>query len=114
VRGAHSKITLSTNEIVRFAQVKHPKDYLNPEKRKAEINILSEKDLILEFMLNALRLTDGIALSLFEERTGLTMNHIENRIEEAKKRGLLASNEEIIYPTPLGKRFLSDLVELFL
>src|SRR5579883_579474 len=52
--GAHSKLTNEkTGEVVRFAQVKHPNAYLNPEKRRLlPLKTLSEDDLIFEFMLN--------------------------------------------------------------
>lgn len=114
--GAHSKLTdAKTGEIVRFAQVKHPKDYLERTKRQQLVkNKVSEADLIFEFMLNALRLTDGVPLSLFTERTGLPLDRLEPLLNQAKKKGLLLDAADRLCPSTLGKKFLNDLIEMFL
>jgi oxygen-independent coproporphyrinogen-3 oxidase len=114
--GAHSKLTdAKTGEIVRFAQVKHPKDYLERTKRQQLIkNKVSEADLIFEFMLNALRLTDGVPLALFTERTGLPLSRIEPLLTQAKNKGLLIEDADRLCPSTLGKKFLNDLIEMFL
>ena len=114
--GAHSKITdVVTGEVTRFAQVRHPKDYLDAAKRRQmEVKIIAEKDLVFEFMLNALRLTDGVPASLFSARTGVPLSHVEPMLIQAQEKGLLEKNNEIILPTELGKKFLNDLVAMFL
>ncbi len=112
--GAHSKLTLASGEVTRFAQVKHPNDYLNPIKRQVEIKILSDRDLMFEFMLNALRLTDGVPLSLFQARTGLSVSQIESVMRTARERGLLLDDDERICASVLGQKFLNDLVGMFL
>jgi putative oxygen-independent coproporphyrinogen III oxidase len=117
--GAHGKMTDSVeNRVMRFAQVKHPKEYLDMNKRKITPDkILTEKDLAFEFMLNALRLSEGVSTDLFQARTGLTMSYIETPIKRAKQLGLLLDNENsknLICPTMKGKQFLNDLVALFL
>lgn len=113
--GAHSKITLPSGAVTRFAQVKHPKDYLLAAKRSAlVVNTVSEKDIIFEFMLNALRLTEGFSPSLFAERTGLPLSHIEPTLSIAVQKSLLAVTPTIIKPTELGRKFLNDLIALFL
>ena len=113
--GAHSKIT-NTQEasVVRFSQVKHPKEYLDVSKPLPSFKILLEKDLIFEFMLNALRLTKGIKSELFFKRTGIALPQIKHLLGEAKKRGLLEENESHIRPSELGKKFLNDLTAMFL
>lgn len=114
--GAHSKITNSkTGMVERFSQVKNPRDYLDVNKRnKQTIQIISEQDLIFEFMLNALRLTDGVPVTLFAERTGLSLQQIAPILSKAKQRNLLLDNPDYIYPSVLGKKFLNNLVEMFL
>jgi coproporphyrinogen III oxidase-like Fe-S oxidoreductase len=114
--GAHSKITnVEKNMITRHAQVKHPKDYLNPEKSfTATTQIISEKDVIFEFMLNALRLNSGVSRSLFTERTGLPASILEPILSQAKQKNLLVNRSDIICATPLGQRFLNDAIEMFL
>lgn len=114
--GAHSKITdFSTGEVQRFAQVKHPRDYLDAAKRQQIQAVkIAESDLIFEFMLNALRLTEGFPLTLFTERTGLKSDVIMPILNHAKQRGLLQVAETYVQTTALGKRFLNELIALFL
>lgn len=114
--GAHSKITsLSTQRITRHWQVKHPKDYLDPQKRfTGNRNEVSEKDVIFEFMLNALRLTSGVSNKLFIERTGLPLKTIQPILTMARGKKLLVEDPAMIKPTDLGQRFLNDLTGMFL
>jgi coproporphyrinogen III oxidase-like Fe-S oxidoreductase len=65
-------------------------------------------------MLNALRLTDGVPASLFAERTGLPLSGIARPLAEATRKGLLEDDPMLLRPTPLGRRFLNDVQELFL
>lgn len=114
--GAHSKITdVDKQVITRHWQVKNPKDYLNPEKEfVASRSVISEEDIPFEFMLNALRLTKGVSIELFRERTGLEIDSIKPKLDEAKKKKLLVDDENIICATELGQRFLNDLMGMFL
>lgn len=114
--GAHSKITnAKTGQVVRFAQVKHPRDYLDAALRQSiNINPVSEEDLIFEFMLNALRLTNGVPIALFTQRTGIPFQRIESTLIAAKQRDLLTNDTARICPSTLGKKFLNDLISLFL
>lgn len=114
--GAHSKITdFHQQSVVRHWQVKNPRDYLDPQKNKTvEKRLVPAEDLVLEFMLNALRLAEGVPLRLFEERTGLAAAVIESRITEARKKKLLTEEPLLLKPSELGQRFLNDLTSLFL
>ncbi len=114
--GAHSKITdPETQTVTRHWQVKNPRDYLNPEKSfTAEKLLISETDIGFEFMLNALRLTHGVANDLFRERTGLPLSVVETALVSARNKGLLTHSETILEATELGQRFLNDLCALFL
>jgi len=69
---------------------------------------------VFEFMMNALRLSDGFPVGSFVERTGLQIAVAEKPLREAEARGLIARDHERIRPTDLGQRFLNDLLELFL
>nr|WP_249222847.1 radical SAM family heme chaperone HemW [Noviherbaspirillum sp. L7-7A] len=114
--GAHSKISFP-HRIVRQARFKMPKTYM--EQAMAgnavhEENEVGRADLGFEFMLNALRLTGGFDPRLFAERTGLSLNAIEERLNAAEAKGLLYRDHKLIRPTVLGQRFLNDLQEMFL
>ncbi|MDA8562184.1 radical SAM family heme chaperone HemW [Gammaproteobacteria bacterium] len=114
--GAHSKITDVDKQIItRHWQLKNPKDYMNPNKKnQPRQSILSTNDIIFEFMLNALRLTNGFSKSLFNERTGLSINIINDKLKQALHKKLLLENSERILTTELGKKFLNDSIGIFL
>jgi oxygen-independent coproporphyrinogen-3 oxidase len=79
-----------------------------------EERALDAGDLPFEFMLNALRLVDGVPVARFAERTGMTLAAIARPIRIAVERGLLDPEPSSLRPTPLGLRFLNDLQQLFL
>jgi putative oxygen-independent coproporphyrinogen III oxidase len=113
--GAHGKITdLKTGKIKRLSKVKHPKDYLQAKNFIAETREISVEELPLEFFMNALRLQQPIARALFETRTGLSYHVLQARLQKAAVKGLLIWDERSITVTDHGKRFLNDLIELFL
>jgi oxygen-independent coproporphyrinogen-3 oxidase len=113
--GAHSKITLSDNSIVRLAKTKHPKDYLDPTTPFiSEQRVITEKDLPFEFMLNALRLNQVIPLSLFIERTGLSATALQPALKIAAEKELLTFDDSIIFMTNKGRLFVDEVTQLFL
>ncbi len=114
--GAHSKISFP-HRVLRQARYKQPKTYLEQALRNNFVQQETEiarTEMGFEFMLNALRLSDGFPTTLFAERTGLTLNAIEKNLQQAEKKGLLYCDHQIIKPTELGKRFLNDLQGMFL
>lgn len=114
--GAHSKLSDKEN-IHRYACYKNPRDYINHANNKnfyAEKKTLTSKDIIFEFMMNALRLTDGFDLNLFKERTNLSINVIDKEIRIAKYKKLIIEKNGRIEPTILGQNFLNELLQIFL
>lgn len=114
--GAHSKLSFP-DRVVRELRFKQPKQYLEKAVRGEAVqqsSNVSRRELPFEFMLNALRLTDGVPAALFAERTGLPLSVAAKAIDEATRKGLLAADPTRLQPTPLGRRFLNDLQQLFL
>ncbi|MBA2352826.1 MAG: oxygen-independent coproporphyrinogen III oxidase-like protein [Burkholderiales bacterium] len=114
--GAHSKIS-SHDAIVRQMRYKQPRAYIEHASTGAPVqqkNEIAAHDLAFEFMMNALRLNQGFAPDLFEQRTGLTLTAIQAELDEAVQRGLLVVAPERIAPTLPGQRFLNDLLQIFL
>ena len=114
--GAHSKLSFH-DRIVRQMRVKHPQQYMQAAQAGAHIadtRTLTRGDLPFEFMMNALRLIDGVPAALFEARTGLPLTVCTAALERARSRGLLEADANHLRPTPLGQRFLNDLLEDFL
>lgn len=115
--GAHGKITLAGQQrICRRQKVRQAERFmtLSAVKKLSQQYDLSESDLVFEFMLNALRLSEGFSLSLFSRVTGLKNALILPSILKAKERGLLSVIDSHIKPTELGFRFHNDLQALFL
>ena len=114
--GAHAKITHATG-ITRLWKVKQPRDFLakvgTPGILGGEQHLRNE-DVAFEFMLNALRQTEGFPATLFTERTGLPLASLEPALAQAGARGLVEHSAGIICATTLGRRFLNDLIGLFL
>lgn len=114
--GAHGKLSFH-DRIERTARFRHPTRYLEAALAGDAIETrhrLSSADLPFEFMLNALRLTEGVSAAQFAERTGLSMAAIAAPLARAVERGLLDTNPSLLRPSPLGTRFLNDLQQIFL
>ena len=114
--GAHGKISFP-DRIVRTVKWREPRTYMDKAlqgQATSNEHEVSLKARPFEYMLNALRLTDGFELSRFMERTGLTLAAIQKPLEEAERKGLLARDLARAWPTAKGMDFLSDLQALFL
>ncbi len=114
--GAHGKLTFA-GAITRQARVKHPERYMEAAERGAPVEEEHEvgaEAVGFEFMMNALRLNGGFPVQLFEERAGLPLSVLRRPLEEAERRGLIDRDHARIAPTQLGRRFLNDLLQIFL
>ncbi|HYF60580.1 MAG TPA: radical SAM family heme chaperone HemW [Burkholderiaceae bacterium] len=114
--GAHGKLSFH-DRIERSARLRHPRAYMDAalagdavEQRRT----LSADDLPFEFMLNALRLVEGVSAASFAERTGVSLAAIAPALARAAERGLLDPDPSTIRATPLGLAFLNDLQQMFL
>ena len=116
--GAHGKLSSAqTQRIQRSAKLRHPRDYMAQATTAARIassHSLTRREAGFEFMLNALRLTDGFPVALFAQHTGLPITVVEQPLRAAEERGLIEWDMHHIRPTELGRRFLNDLTALFL
>ena len=114
--GAHSKLSFA-HRIVRQVRFREPQLYIKQAMQGAPVtqsDEVSRADLPFEFMLNALRLKEGFALTDFMERTGLAMTSIQKGLQQAEAKGLIARDWTRVWPTAQGFDFLSDLQALFL
>jgi putative oxygen-independent coproporphyrinogen III oxidase len=115
--GAHGKLS-SAAGVHRYQKPANPLQYMITQEDPAtsiDLKDLSRSDLMLEFMLNALRLNEGFAEDLFVARTGLSLEELEQTTTEVRRKGLLERNAVGIWrPTDLGTRFLNDLQSEFI
>jgi oxygen-independent coproporphyrinogen-3 oxidase len=114
--GAHGKRTLGHGCIVRRSKRRSPQAYLARPGAAALSREweLSAQDRSFEFMMNALRLVDGVDARCFTTRTGLSLDAIAGARASAIERGLLAADPRCLRPTPTGLRYLNDLLDIFL
>ncbi len=118
--GAHGKISQAhSTDITRTQKTRLPKDYMDKNTPYSGIRTpIKKNQLPLEFMMNALRLSDGITLDFWEKHTRLSLDVITAKIESLKNRGLTKTIQQqtgsnLLVITPLGKRFLNDVLEEF-
>ena len=114
--GAHGKLSFA-HRIVRQVKVREPRLYMERAlagQAMAQEEEVARTDLPFEFMLNALRLRQGFALSEFSERTGLALTAIQQPLEQAEQKGWVKRDLQRVQPTERGFDFLSDLQALFL
>lgn len=114
--GAHGKITRAdTQQIVRTSKRRSPKDYLNPEKSFIDkTRIVKPQELPLEFMMNAMRLKNGVKTDSFYSRTGLLLSQIEDANNQCLSRGLIEMVDGQIRPTETGFVFLNEILSEYM
>jgi oxygen-independent coproporphyrinogen-3 oxidase len=115
--GAHGKITTPDGVIRRRWKRRHPIDYLGaigaPLNFVQGERVLQDNDVMTEFMMNALRLSGGVDIKLFNFTTGLDPDIIRKPMSNAIEKGLLRPDKGRLHPTALGHRFLNDLLSVF-
>ena len=115
--GAHGKISTAEG-ISRYTKPANPLQYMHKLEEGAldtELTMLDQPELIFEFMLNALRLTDGFDQDLFQRGTGLAAETLLEKLTVSQKKGLIEEVSGGFWrATDLGQRFLNDLQSEFL
>lgn len=114
--GAHAKLTSihdGSLAVRRRNNSRRPDDYLERSDPLAAEQLIDQRDLPLEFMLNALRLREGVDAELFTQRTGLRFAVVEPQLARLRSQGLLAQTPARLRTTPLGYRFLNSVVAAF-
>ncbi len=111
--GAHGKLTDRERQVIlRTTQTREPRRY--QAGAVPGVRTVPAADLPFEFMMNALRLTRGFEPALFEARTGLDFWEVAPILLTRQERGLMREVEGRWAPTPLGLRFLNELLLEFL
>jgi putative oxygen-independent coproporphyrinogen III oxidase len=116
--GAHGKLSdAAAGTVSRRWKTRHPRAYMDAAGGPARIggnNTVGAGELPFEYMLNALRLIDGVPLADFAERTGLPLERIAAPLMEARHRGWLIDDTQRLCTTTQGQRFLNDTIAGFL
>lgn len=114
--GAHGKISFPLeNKILRTTKIKHPKGYLEPQRPYMDdCNAVAKDELIFEYMINRLRLMEVIPFAEFEDYTGLTRTALHKQLQLAIKKELVTVDNDFFQVTPLGHRYLNELLTIFM
>ncbi|MDQ7915358.1 radical SAM family heme chaperone HemW [Pseudomonas sp. 102515] len=113
--GAHAKLSAPDGTLLRTWKTRLPKDYLDPAKAfQAGAKPLAPADLPFDFMMNALRLVDGVPAAWYPQRTGQSLDSLAPALAAARRAGLLAEDAQRLRPTARGQLFLNDLLQSFL
>lgn len=114
--GAHGKLTLLKEQrVIRSQKTRTPEHYLSADAlTRRKYTDIAAKDMVFEFMLNALRLRSGVATDVFASRTGMTLSVLEPLWHDLRQRGLMLDSDEILATTDKGALFLNDVLEAFL
>ena len=113
--GAHGKITVD-GVIHRYWKQKHPQRYLraHAQSRLGGMRELRETEVAFEFALNALRLTEGVAIDVACAHTGHTAAELTRALAEPIALGLIAQDNTRIKCTPRGFALIDEILQMLL
>jgi len=113
--GAHGKVTVPRlNQVLRSSKTRQPDHYLARSKSAvAQQKPIANDQMAIEFMMNGLRLRQGIPISYFPHRTGLPTSTVQPQVEALQRSGLMAIDTDNYRATDLGYQFLNTLLEKF-
>jgi len=112
--GAHGKVTQSDG-VYRFQKTRLPKDYLGKVPAEhLQFKRIEAADMPFEFMMNALRLNDGVEAKLYLERTGYSLDTLDELLTSLRQRQLMVEDTERLACTEQGHIFLNSVLEEFL
>ena len=115
--GAHGKLTRITAagiQILRTTKTRVPKDYLRATAYRVSTTTIAAAELPFEFMLNTLRLIEGVPAALWPARTGLSAQVLADTVTALQDKGLLQTDTDRLVTTALGQRYLNRVIEAFL
>lgn len=112
--GAHAKVT-QADGVYRFQKTRLPKDYLAKiPAEHLQFKRIEAQDMPFEFMMNALRLNEGVAARLYAERTGLRLESLNELLTSLRQRKLMVDDTAHLACTEQGHVFLNSVLEEFL
>ncbi|QHH98272.1 MULTISPECIES: radical SAM family heme chaperone HemW [Acinetobacter] len=112
--GAHGKVT-RPDGVYRFQKTRLPKDYLaKVPAEHVQMKRIEAEELPFEFMMNALRLNEGVAAAFYAQRTGLELDELNPKLVRLREKKLLIADSQRIACTEQGHIFLNSVLEAFL
>lgn len=112
--GAHAKVT-QPDGVYRFQKTRLPKDYLaKVPAEHVQFKRIEADELPFEFMMNALRLNDGVAVEYYAQRTGLNLDSLAETLDSLRSRKLMVDDAMRLACTEQGHIFLNSVLEEFI
>ncbi|RBP53475.1 radical SAM family heme chaperone HemW [Arenicella xantha] len=111
--GAHSKVT-DGDALTRSWKIKHPTSYLSKASKVGARELIEPAQRPIEFMMNALRLTEGFRGIDFEARTHVSLTEIQTLLDKHQSQGLITRPDGHIVPTAFGHNMLNSMLEDYL
>ena len=112
--GAHGKVT-QPDGVYRFQKTRLPKDYLaKVPAEHLQFKRIEAEEMPFEFMMNALRLNQGVEAKFYIERTGQSLDTLQDLLSSLRKRKLMIDDQNRLACTEQGHIFLNSVLEEFL
>jgi oxygen-independent coproporphyrinogen-3 oxidase len=111
--GAHGKLTLADGSIERRAKTRNPRSWMATAGTQAAVSVerIDEPEaLTMEFLMNALRLIDGVPSELLTARTRQPLARIEAGLANVRQRGWLEADPAQLRATPAGLQALNRML----
>ncbi len=114
--GAHAKLSFgSSNEIIRYVKHKHPKSYQQASAGYIqEKRVLTQDDVLFDFMLNAVRLKRPILLDGFIDISGISPSILLDKLKYAFQMKWVKNHDGGLYLTDKGYLLSDEIVKLML
>ncbi|MEG0653146.1 MAG: radical SAM family heme chaperone HemW [Acinetobacter sp.] len=112
--GAHGKVT-QPDGVYRFQKTRLPKDYLaKVPAEHVQYHRIENDEMPFEFMMNALRLNEGVQADIYQQRTGLKLATLDKAVDSLRARKLMVDDQNRLACTEQGHVFLNSVLEAFL
>lgn len=112
--GAHGKVT-KPDGVYRFQKTRLPKDYLAKiPAEHLQFKKIEAEEMPFEFMMNALRLNEGVEAGLYPVRTGIALASLDLLLQSLRSRHLMVDDQNYLACTAQGHIFLNSVLEEFL
>lgn len=99
---AHSMVYLHNNSRKRYSHSSNIESYITNPKVIENIEIISEKDALLEDIIFGLRMKKGVNLKTLEKKFGKIDKNLLNKIEDNINKGLLTGDGVWLKTTERG------------
>jgi oxygen-independent coproporphyrinogen-3 oxidase len=87
-----------------------PADYLAGQK--SNHRTIDPNDMLLEYLMNTLRMNEGFSISAFSTRTKLPKSALDDFLQAAVAREMVTVADDRVTPTYRGLQFLNELLML--